>query len=336
MNEPGTAPAGGSEVHVSLADYVSDANEAYKRDIVDCREVVARGAGLDYVAHLTAGNWDFSVQKADSELPSKDLDQACRQLGLMVARIDATADQLDSGPLIRVVVQGNGGALFYVLKVAGQNFFAATGNGARESVDRVDRELAGLADRAAGRVGAPSMLWGGYRKRGQTGDQRLFGVSKPTAEYPEPERRRGRKTVNEVTAGRCIRALDHNNIHFLAVYWRDAPLWRADLFDDTALAPLFQRATPSGRRNGYDKVLQQVMLQRGRLTGLLALVRSGRLTRLVLDVARGAIYILPLDNEHYLVGVTLLQDRVEEGDKKMTALHRELMATAFGPDRSSA
>jgi hypothetical protein len=108
-----------------------------------------------------------------------------------------------------------------------------------------------------------------------------------------------------------------------------------DLFDDPALVSLFQQVTPADRRHGYDKVLRQVMLQGSRLMRLLALVHSGELTRLVLDVARGAIYVLPLgDDEHYLVGVTLIQSQVEDGDKKMTALHRDLVATAFGPGGS--
>jgi hypothetical protein len=328
MNGPDTALAG-YNVSVSRADH---AGEAYEPDISDCREAVGGRAGLDYIAHLSAGTWNFSVGLVEAELRREDFDQAGRQLSLVVARIDETAEQLDSGPLIRVVVQGDGGALFHILKVAGQNYFAATRNGARESVDRVDLSLAQLADRAAARIGSPSMLWGGYRKRGQSVDMWPPGGTAPTAEYPVRKRIRGKQTVDEATASRCVGALNRNDIHFVGIYRYDTLLWRADLFDDPALVSFFQQVTPAGRRHGYDKVLRQVMLQDGRLMRLLALVRSGELTRLVLDVARGAIYILPLDrNGHYLVGVTLIQAQVEDGDKKITALHRDLVATAFSP-----
>jgi hypothetical protein len=168
------------------------------------------------------------------------------------------------------------------------------------------------------------MLWGGYRKRGQSGDLWLPGGK------PGRERTRGRM-ANEAVASRCIDALDRNDIHFVGIYRYGALLWQADLFEDRALVSLFQQVTPSERRHGYDKLMQQVMQQDDRLLELLSLVRSDEVTRLVLDVARGAVYVLPLgDGEHTLVGATLMQTQVEDGDMKITSLHRDLMAAAFG------
>jgi len=333
MNRPDTALAGSSAI-VRLADH---AHEKYQRDIQDCDESIARRAGLDYIAHITSGIWDFSVHFPAPELRSESFEKAARQLSLIVARIDATADQLDSGPLIRVVVQGNHGALFHMLKVAGQNFFAVTMDGARETVNKADRALAQIVDSAARRVGSPSLLWGGYRNRQGTGDLWLPGATVLLDEYPvRSASAAGLQPVPEEVARRCRDVLDVNEIHFLAIYRHDTLVWRADLFADRALASFFQRATPASRRRGYDKVIRQVTMQTGRIMQLLALVRSDVLTRLVLDVARGAIYVLPLgDREHYLVGVTLVQAQVANADSKMTALHDEL-ATVYCPGGSLA
>jgi hypothetical protein len=327
MNRPDTSLAG-SDALVSQANH---ADEAYQQDIADCRAEVNKRAGLDYIAHLTSGIWDFSVHSPGAALRREEFDQAARKLNLVVARIDATAESLDSGPLIRVVVQGDNGTLFHILKVAGQSFFGAALSGARDLVDRVDLQLAQLADRAAHRVGSSSLLWGGYRKRGESGDIWIPGDNVPTSGFPVyPDAAAGRLAVTAEVVRLCSAALGRNTVHFIGIYQQDTPVWQADLFDDPALAPLFQRATPAIRRHGYDKVMQQVMMQWGRILQLLSLVHSDQLTRLVLDVARGAIYILPLGGQgYYLVGVTLVQTQVEDADRKMTVLHRDLTAKAF-------
>jgi hypothetical protein len=329
MNRPDAALAGSA----AMVSRASHADQGYQQDIADCCEVVSKRTGLDYIAHLTSGTWDFSVNFPGAGLRREQCDQAARRLNLVVARIDATAVQLDSGPLIRVVLQGNDGALFHMLKVAGQNFFGATLAGARELVDQVDRQLAQLANRAARRVGSPPLLWGGYRKRGDS-DEIWIPGGVPTGGFPVvPNPAAGRQAVTAEVARLCSAVLDRNSVHFVGIYRQGTLVWRADLFDDPALAPLFQRVTPASRRRGYDKVLQQVMMQAGRIMQLLSIVHSDRLIRLVLDVARGAIYILPLGNQGYiLVGVTLVQTQVDDADRKMTVLHRNLTAGAFRPE----
>lgn len=329
MNRQDMTLAGSS----SCIRKASHADERYQQDIEDCDDVVTRHAGLDYIAHVTSGIWDFSVHSPVPGLRSESFDQASRQLSLIVARLDAVAEQLDSGPLIRVVAQGDSGALFHIVKVVGQNFFGATMNGTPETVNQVDRDLAEIADKAAKRVGSPSLLWGGYRKRGDSLDMWIPGTTQPPDEYrARPGEATGQDAVTEEVARRCSAVLDRNDVHFVGIYRGETLAWRADLFSDHALAALFQRVTPASRRGGYDRLLRQVMMQTGRILQLLSLVRSGALTRLVLDVARGAIYVLPLgDHEYFLVGVTLLQAQVSAADKKMTELHRELNETAFRP-----
>jgi hypothetical protein len=309
------------------------AGDEYRQDIKDCRDVVTRHVGLDFIAHVTSGIWDFSVHSLPPESRSEPFEQASRQLSLIVARLDEVAGPLDSGPLIRVVVQGDNGALFHIVKVVGQNFFGITLDGTPDTVERVDRDLAEIANKAADRVGSPSLFWGGYHKRGDSLDMWLPGTTPPPEEHPaRSDATAEQSAVTDEVKRRCSAMLDRNDVHFVGIYRGDRLVWRADLFTDSALAALFQRVTPASRRRGYDRLLRQVMSQASRILQLLALVRSGLLTRLVLDVARGAIYVLPLgDHEHFLVGVTLLQPQVDAADKKMMKLHHELTETAFRP-----
>lgn len=332
MNRPDMALVGSGAV-VSRATHAS---REYQPDIVDCCEVVDRHTGLDYIAHLTSGTWDFSAHLESPYVQAREFQQAAKQLSLIVNRIDSTAQQLGSGPLIRVVVQGSNGALFSILKVEGQNLFGATLEGSRAAIDQVDRDLAELADRAAHRVGSTSMLWGGYRKRGATGEwDRPYGEPDAATERYRlrPGTAAGQQAIPAEVARLCSGVLDYEDVHFVGVYRGDTPLWRADLFADPPLASQFQRVTPTTRRRGYGRVMHQVILQADRINRLLAVVNSDRPTRLVLDVARGAIYVLPLgDREHYLVGVTLTQTQVDSADRKMTALYQQLAMMPFRPD----
>lgn len=330
MNSPDPAPVGLDPI----VDRAAHAGTKYQEDINDCDRLVAQRTGLDYISHISSGVWDFSVHYPSPRLQPDGFDQVGRQLNLVVTRIDATAEQLDSGPLIRVVVQGEDAALFHILKVAGQTLFGVTLDGAREAVDRADQELAHLADRAAARIGSPPLLWGGYLSGGHAEGTWLPETTRAGEDYPDcHERATGLPPVSELVARRCRNALAGRDVHFIGIYRRDTLLWRTDILADPALGSLFQRVSPADRRRGYDKVMRQVTMQASRMTRLLSRVGSKRLTRLVLDVARGAIYVLPLaDGVHYLVGVTLLQHRVREADAKMTALHRDLL-TAFPAGR---
>lgn len=327
MNIP-EGPVSGPRPVVRLAGH---AQRRYDDDIRDCNAGVAGRAGLDCVVHLTSGVWDFSVLSADYENRAAAFDTAARQLSLIVARIDGLADDADGGQLIRMVAQGNHGALFHVLKVKGQNLFGMAFDGSPQAVEQADRNLIEIVEKAADRIGSAARLPGEFRKRGTSDGMWLPDSTPPPAEYSTgPVAPTDERSLNEQVIERCRKVLDRNDIHFVGIYRNNRVLWRADLFTDPALEPLRQRLTPVSVWRSYDKVIRQVTTQLGRIMQLLALVGSDRLTRLVLDVARGAIYLQPLDRDGYfLVGITLGQTQVGRADKKMVALHRDLVELAY-------
>lgn len=306
------------------------AGAAYNRDIEDCRAAVGEGAGLHYVAHATYGILDFALGTPEhwpgGESMAADIESAMRQLSLAAAQLERSCEPLDSGALIRLVLQGENGALFQVLKVAGQSFFGLTFAGAQQAVTLADARLAALAEASSTRIGGSSLDWGGFRNRDRSGELLISREdSRPAGAAPVPAGAGPHGAIPGAVLDACGRALDPDNLHYISIYRGDEPLWRADIFDTSALAPFFQRVSQDTRRRGYLHLLRQVGLQYRRFGQLLALVRSERLVRLVLDVARGAIYVLPLAGDDCLVAVTLIQSRVDDADRKARSLHEAIL-----------
>lgn len=301
------------------------AGGAFRDDIAACRALVAERRGPHYVAHSTYGLRDFAVGMVDSwpggEGMADDLESAGSQLSLAVTQLDEVCRPLDSGPLIRLVLHGAGGAFYEVVKVPGQSFFGVTFDGGEAAVDHADRQLASLARESVHRLGGHSLNWGGFRRREDSGDLWIPYRAQADATASAPV-----VTVADAVPGAvtdpCLAALSLDDLHAVGLYRQGRLAWAADLFDAPALAPFFQRVTPEFRRRGYAQVAHQVTLQSRRFGRLLDLTGSRKLVRLVLDVARGAMYALPLGGEEYLVGVTLVQSRVDQADRKL----RDLLA----------
>jgi len=325
-----TEPAG-SATRIRRADH---AGVAFDADIADCRRIVGERGGLHYVAHFTSGIFDFALESPGLRAASRDMTESFERLGrhlsLIVAQADTVCEPLDSGPLIRVVVQGGSGALFHLVKVTGQSFFGLTLDGAPGTVDRADEQLGQLGESAAHRVGATSLNWGAFHAREDSGELWRTYQTDPSARpgcEPHTAGRAGLEVPGPV-ALECCRALHADDLHYIGIY-RDGQLaWHTDMFEDPALASFFQRVTPAVRRRGYARLIEHVHGQHRRLTQLLDVTGSDRLVQLVLDVARGAIFVLPLNDDDYLVGVTLIQSQVKQADRMITSVREQLRPLA--------
>jgi hypothetical protein len=313
------------------------AGASYDATIQACSAVIAHG-GLDHIAHFTSGIFDFAIdppEGGDQDAPDSGpaaLDRAGERLNLAVTRLAAACQPLDSGPLIRVVVQGESGALFQYLKLAGQNLFGLVLDGRPTAVERADRQMAQVTEMAASRMGAESLNWGGFRSRAESGQlwQAYQSVPSPrSADSPHIER--GGDVMPEAAASACQSALHPDDLHYVGVYRNGLLTWAADIFDDPALATFFQTVTPQLRRSACAELVRQVQLQSRRFAQLLEVARSEQLTRLVLDVARGAVYIFPLSGEHWLAGMTMNQKQVERTDQRLGALRARTLELGLAP-----
>lgn len=306
------------------------AGPAFDEDIAACRALVAERRGPHYLAHSTYGIQDFAVGAPDcwpgTALTEADLENAASQMHLAFVQLDTACAPLDSGPLIRLLLHGAEGAFYEYVKVPRQSFFGATFDGSAEAVRHSDRMLADLTRESVQRIGGPSLDWGGFRKPGNTGD--VVAPSRPGTGAP-PDAAVFSNAANAVpgtVTDLCLAALSPANLHRVGFYRQDQMIWTADVFGTPALAPFFERVDPAFRRRGYARLAHQARLQASRFGRLLALTGSERLVRLVLDVARGAVYVLPLEDDLYLVGVTLIQSQVDRTDRKLRALQADIRA----------
>jgi len=311
------------------------AGAAYDEDVSVAGDAIAEDGGLSYIAHFTNGILDFAIARptalASDSSPSTGrgagvaFERAGRHFNFMVTHFDNSCRQLESGPLIRVVAQGETGAVYHYLKFPGQNLFGITLDSSEKAVVRADRQMAAVSEAATARLGVQSLDWGGFRVRHSLSgkDEYEGGDSSESKQvtYLQPSDSDFRASPQ---ARLFAEALHPDHLHYVAIFRKGRVAVGADIFEDRALAPFFQKATPELRRVGYGELLRQVELQSDRLRQILETIRSRRLIRLVLDVAQGAIYFMPLGEDDCLVGVTLNQGQVDRADAEFRALYTHL------------
>jgi hypothetical protein len=308
---------------------------AYEDDIATCGQAL-QPDGLAHIGHYTSGIFDFSVSLPDVAAGGSDLkghqpmlERAGRQLGFLAVSLDASCQPLDSGPIIRVVVQGDNGTLFHYMKVQGQSLFGVAFGDDRQA-RHADEQMAAMAGTIAARMGVQTLDWGGFLRRRRSREGNAAREPDPvpgTAEVAPNLWPSGTGVVRDRRSALCRNALSPRDLHYAGIFRNGAPLFFADILHDRALAHFFQRVTHEGRRRGYLEVARQVELNLDRLSRMLHIVDSKSLVRLVIDVAQGAIYFLPLGDGEWVVGVTLNQSRVDDADQAVSQLAAEIKQT---------
>lgn len=324
-----TAEGAPARPRVWRADH---AGEAFDRDIDAALALVEDSRGPHYLAHSTYGIRDFAVGSPGgwpvpaAEAAFEDVGGA---LNLIFTQLDRACEPLDSGPLIRLALQGTAGALFEFSKVPGQNFCGIAFGGDPEIARHADRALADLTRESLERLGGTSLDWGGFRDRDSSGNLWIpyqGGSGASSDGSPDTTVSGDAGALPGRVADLCLSALSPEDLHAVGVFRRDQAIWTADLFGAGELSPFFERVSGPLRRRGYARLAHDIRLHYPRFRRLLDITGSARLTRLVLDVARGAMYLLPLADDHYLGGVTLIQSRVDRTDQKLRRLHSDVMA----------
>ncbi|GII60307.1 hypothetical protein Skr01_03920 [Sphaerisporangium krabiense] len=303
-------------------------------DLIDrCRDAVAAGPGLDYVAHYGSGVFDFSVDAFESgEYAGRfsepvhrvrdDHRNVTRQLISRVEDFGALLEALDSGALVRTVVQTEDAAFHCGRVRAGEYLVGAT--------------LA--ADRA------PSMDWAvnalvtetrvvdlrlGGQNPGGVPVSELPGLDAPSVPYT-----RGEPGMAEVPQATLFdlwaHAVNAGDLNYAALHRGWWPVHTGDVLDDLALAPLFRNVGVRRRRELYQEVAGRLRTDVARLRQTLRRAGDSPITRLVLDVEEGAIYVhwLGAGLGDFLFGVTLLQDKVDQAELRLRRLAEALGAVA--------
>ncbi|MEU5885359.1 hypothetical protein ABZ835_00745 [Streptomyces sp. NPDC047461] len=325
------AVPGGRRPEVRRAAHVTDDSDAF---IDLCAEALSE-AGLHHVAAYRWGVFNYSVDLLDrlpesqgagfggteQEVRRERFVRLGRQLHYVLGRMDHVLRSVDSGRLIRSVLQLSDGAVFhYYFRV--DDYLTGVSLGA-DSVDAGDRAMADLVGAFRHQIGLPLMNPGGYET------EPPLPVVRPWSEVKKPHRVTEGDwgpAVPEVLA-RCTEAVSPSGLHYAGYVAPGTGRLSADVFNDPSLSRFFGGLSRDVRRTRYAELGERLHYVVARLNQSLRAIMPGRLSRVVLDVEEGALFYVDRPGDHFLLGVTLDQSQVAHADQQMNELVHLISAT---------
>lgn len=109
-------------------------------------------------------------------------------------------------------------------------------------------------------------------------------------------------------------------LHFIAYYVKRELIFHADVLSHPSLNRYFLQVEREERRKIYEQAGRQLDWLTRELNVYLKKIEGGVLIRSVLDVEKGAVYYYLIDTDVHIMGVTLMQNRVDATDEKMTRI----------------
>lgn len=343
----GTGAAGAGDagadgrVAVDRAAHVTD---AYDVLIQRCRAEVAGGRhGLVHVAHYSAGVYDFAVDLMagpdgpDARTRRRRIDIG-RRLNFKMTGLDHALEEVRSGQLVRTVLHTECGVVHCHLVKPGAHLVALMeGRGVHEGrslttvpeVRRSDQGASALATALRRELSLGSFAPGGWEHESR--DWLTARPGEGSAPVTPPATASGAAPFRQgdgdaATIDRCAAAMDPNELAYVAHYQDGGTGFSLDLFDHPAVARFFTHISVAARRNFYARFGREFAILGRQLAQMVRPLLAGRLLRVVLDVEQGAIYYYRLGSGAYLIGVTLSQHTVSQGDDRIAELARELRA----------
>ncbi|MEU6825371.1 hypothetical protein ABZ921_32525 [Streptomyces atriruber] len=340
----GSAPAPPEErapdrpPEVRRATHVTDDSDAF----VDLCAHALSETGLHHVAQYRWGVFGYSVDILD-RLPEaqgggfggpggKEQDvrrerfvRLGRQLHYVLGRMDHVLRSVDSGKLIRSVLQVGDGAVFHYYFRA-DDCLTGVSLGA-DTVDAGDRAMAELIGSFRREIGLPLMNPGGFESES----------SLPVVErthWKEPHRvvEGYWGTTEPELLERCAESVSPHGLHYAGYVAPGIGRLSADVFNDPELSRFFGGGlTRDERRTRYTELGERLHYVVARLNQSLRAVMPGRLSRVVLDVEEGALFYVDRPEDHFLLGVTLDQSQVARADRRMNDLVH-LVSDAIGQE----
>ncbi|MFD0318180.1 hypothetical protein [Streptomyces flavalbus] len=324
-----TRPPATWSAEVRRAAHVTDDSDVF---IGLCEDALSVG-GLHHVAEYRWGVFDYSVDILD-RLPGSqgggfggdDLDvrrdrfiRLGRQLHYVLGRMDHVLRSVDSGRLIRSVLQLGDGAVFHYYFRA-DDYLTGYSLGAG-TADAGDRAMADLVGRFRQEMGLPVMNWGGFGSEDDPPRERT--VVKEPHRIVEGD---WGSTEPELLA-RCAEAVSPDGLHYAGCVGPGIGRLSADVFNDPSLSRFFGGLTRDQRRTRYAELGDRLHYVVARLNQSLRAIVPGSLSRVVLDVEEGALFYVDRPGDHFLLGVTLDQSQVARADQQMNALVHRVAAT---------
>lgn len=318
-----TAPA----THLERADH---AGAELDGTVEEFRRTLASGL-VDYAGHYAHWSWDFSVDRlGESELaPDRIADRRrlLRKVGAQFSREFADLDEqllgLDTGRLIRSVLQGPDGVLFCNAVVPLRHAVAFR-LGTPESepaqpltrqgwLTDADKVASNLADRLREKVSLQSLNPGGWYT--EELDAQPVGSLGGIEFIPRIE-----GDVDDRLKFLCEPALGEAYLHYLAYSVDGTVEFSMDCFQHPSLIDYFTQLGVDDRRVYCRKTAEGAASLGSELGRMTEGALGRRLDRIVLDVEQGAFFYYRVGIGRWLVGMTMRQDRVSQADDTMAEL----------------
>lgn len=329
-----------SEFHSELAPHLG---EEYNERAVLCRATVERIPEILFLVHVHMRQLSLAIDRISDGEEEDRRRSAYRRIARSVAdemrALDRGLQHFRTGPLMRLVLQGPAGAVF-ADSVLMDEFVMATigpaGGGAEhhlalpriEGVRRADRAVSQLVDQIRDLVGQPSQNLGGWQT-----NSLIEPTSLPPDEEPVPhphaapnDFRRAAvvppqdirelllRADSEHSLAHCRKAVLDGSLHYIAMFRGMEQLLEVDAFEGREVKQFLTRLAPQTRRELYREFGREAEIQVAELARHSGAATGSPLLRVVFDVEQGAIFYYRVGEDRHLIGVTLNQRAVSQGD----------------------
>jgi hypothetical protein len=292
---------------------------SHNRLIGYCAQIIEDLSGPHCLAHYERGFRDFTVDVLnDSRLAVKVEESGARevyarsfrQFILGVERFDRALNSLQSGELMRTVLETADGAIQCGRIRPGQ-YVVGTVAGV-EDVDVMDERLARLVSRIRTELyHLPDEDPGGFR---QLPGGAAGGGTCTSRKGPAMPGDRAVEDVRTVFESH----LDPADLHYAALYRNWEFALSSDVLDSDHLGYWTYGVSANLRRDLYESVSQELRSELAQLGRAVRKLCGPPPRRLVLDVQAGALYVYFLGGEgDFLLGGTLDQSAVFQAEQRM-------------------
>ncbi|MDF5755840.1 hypothetical protein [Spongiactinospora sp. TRM90649] len=300
---------------------------AYDNIIGLCAEGFTGTAGLHAVGYFDHGFHAFSLDLIghtpellggrDAENVRAGYESAFHQFVINVERMDRLLAELETGDLIRTVVETSDRAIHCGWVYPGEYVVGATLD--RAAADTMDAAMSELATTIRDRAfSQPGRMPGGDSKAEPGG---LAEPVRPVLVRGDALGDTAFRRLGEL----CAPMLGAGDLHYVALHVDWEFRFSADVFDNTVLDSWFHRLSREMRRKQYLDVARRLQRDLAELTHALWRFTHEPFRRVVLDVESGAIYVYPLGRSGaFLLGVTLSQPMVTRAEERMRTLLPEV------------
>jgi hypothetical protein len=286
------------------------AHIGHERLVTLCEEALPGLPDIEVLAFYDRGFHVFTIAEGDDE-ERRSLERAFRQLVTENVRLDGLVRDFGTGELMRTFVMTEDAAVQCGHVFEEEFLIGMTRDLA--AAEEMDEQVARLVSRIRTEVYLQAdQLPGGRRSPRETPGIEPAVLRTTAGEAADPT------LVADLVS--CLGSLvDVNDLHYVAVYrdWRF--LCAADVIDSPALAPWFGGAEGGeGARKLYQDFAARLRSDLPELAYSLRQLSEAPITRLVLDVVSGAIYVYPLPGARgSAVGLTVFQPEVFVAENRL-------------------